>query len=198
MMARPKKHNTPRALSAKVALRQHVLDHVSPARVLDAFCGRGVMYGAVWNRAREYVPCDSAPWGPGDPVRFVCDNRRLLRCLDLQDFNVFDFDAFEAPWEQVLILAARRKWGTGEKGGLVLTDGSALKTRWGALPAALAELVEGGSRRSAATLAGTKELRRIALARFAKRSGVRILQQWEALGPAPARVYYAAITFEGA
>ena len=151
MRSRLKVHNTPSATAAKVALRQHVLDRVSPARVLDAFCGGGVMYGAVWRKAKAYVPCDSARWAPGDPVRFVCDNRRLLRCLDLGDFNVFDFDAFGSPWEQVLILAARRRWGTGEKGGLVLTDGSALKTRWGALPAALAELVEGGSRRSAAT-----------------------------------------------
>lgn len=196
-MARPKILNTTRALSVKVALRQHVLDHVSPARVLDAFCGCAVMYGAVWRRAKGYVPCDSAPWAPGDPVRFVCDNRRLLRSLDLRDFNVFDFDAFGSPWEQVLILAARRKWGGGEKGAIVITDGSTIRSHFARSTPALDELVGTRPDGENQSQRGTEVLRRIALARFATRSGVRILQQWEAIGPAPARLYYAAITFEG-
>jgi hypothetical protein len=84
-MKRPaKRENHPASLGAKVAMRQRVLDTVKPARVLEAFCGHHRLFREVWHRADRHVGCDMAPWAPGDPVRFVCDNRRLK----LGDFGI--------------------------------------------------------------------------------------------------------------
>jgi hypothetical protein len=69
-------------------------------------------------------------------ARMCCDNLIALRVLDLRQFNVFDFDAFGSPWAQVSTLLSRRLWRRNEIGGLVLTDGSSMKIRYGGLPRA--------------------------------------------------------------
>lgn len=194
---RPKRENHPASLSAKVELRQRVLEAVQPARVLDLFCGGRSLWRAVWQYAQEYVPCDVTPWTIAEASRFVCDNRRLLRCLDLTAFNVFDLDAFGSPWEQMMILAARRCWKADEVGAVVITDGSTLKTRFGELPGAMQVLCGFTGRRIPATLAASDDLRRLALAGFARRAGVRFVKQWEAIGPSPGKLYYAALVFTG-
>lgn len=192
-----KRENHPVSLQAKVQLRRHVLEQVKPARVLDLFCGHRTLWREVWQYAERYAACDAFPWTIAEAPRFACDNRRLLRSLDLSAFNVFDLDAFGSPWEQVVILAARRRWAPGELGAVVITDGSTLKTRWGALPNALRVICGFPDDKIAPTVAGAEELRRLAIAGFAKRAGVKIRKQWEAIGPAPAQLYYAAIIFEG-
>src|SRR3990172_2102615 len=111
---RPKRENHPASLSAKVELRQRVLEAVQPARVLDLFCGGRSLWRAVWQYAQDYVPCDVTPWTIAEASRFVCDNRRLLRSLDLHSFNVFDLDAFGSPWGQMAIPAARRRCHTNK------------------------------------------------------------------------------------
>jgi len=60
-----------------------------------------------------------------------------MRALPLQEFSIFDFDAYGSPWEHVIILCARRQVQPGERLGLVLT----LKLRFGAFDDALATLV---------------------------------------------------------
>jgi len=60
-----------------------------------------------------------------------------MRALPLQEFSIFDFDAYGSPWEHAIILCARRRVQPGERLGLVLT----LKLRFGAFDDALATLV---------------------------------------------------------
>lgn len=192
-----KTENNPKALAAKIQMRERILEQIQPARVLDLFCGHRHLWEAVWRHAGSYVACDAAPWAIGEAPRFACDNRRLLRCLDLAQFNVFDLDAFGSPWEQMVILAARRRWKKGELGALAITDGSTLKTRWGGLPNAMRILCGLAGEKIAPTMADSEELRRVAIAGFVRRAGVKVSKQWEAVGPPPAFVYYAAICFEG-
>ncbi len=132
------------ATTAKVALRRFVLDHINPARVFDAFCGTGAMYDGAWKDAADYLGCDSRDWSIHDlqaPPRYWCDNRLALRCTDLHRFNIFDLDAYGDPWPQAMIIAARRSWQPKERGALVITDGNALKTRWGRPGGTLAGLL---------------------------------------------------------
>ena len=192
-----KKENSEASIPAKVGMRSHILEYVAPSRVFDGFCGHRTMYKAIWHKADFYIPCDESKWELGDPPRYVCDNRRLLRCLDLSRFNIFDFDAFGSPWDQVLLIAHRRKWATGEMGGLVITDGATLKTRWGELPHSMATLCGMDSAKVACTTSRSEPLRRLAISNFAKISGVEVKKQWEAVGPPPACVYYGAIVFDG-
>jgi len=135
-----KVHNS--AGSPKIELRRRVLEHVKPARVLDVFCGpEGLMWAEAWREAESYVGIDRV-WKPEDERRrFVGDNLRILRAIDLAPFNVFDLDAFGSPWKHAVILAERRRWAAGERGALVLTDGGLLGSKLGGKDRGIAELV---------------------------------------------------------
>ena len=62
------------------------------ASVFDAFAGEGQMFKAVWCQAARYVGCDKDAWYPQDErMAFAkCDNRRVLRAVDLRGYNIFD------------------------------------------------------------------------------------------------------------
>lgn len=142
MKARGKKVDNHRsARSAKVELRRLALEAVGADRasVLECFAGLGDMHRAAWAGARSAVGCD-LKWGKDDRLAYVVDNRRLLRCLDLSAFNVFDLDAYGSPWEQVTIIAARRRLAPGERIALVLTDGAMMRARLGRVEGAFAAL----------------------------------------------------------
>ncbi len=188
----------PASRAAKLDLRRRVLlELVGEARVLDVFCGRGEMYQGAWRDAASYIGCDERAWERTDPPRFVADNRRVLRCVDLQAFNVFDLDAYGSPWEQMTILAARRTWAPGERGAVVLTDGSSLKLRWGGRPRAMAAMAGLDGTQGVPTTAGVPELIGLALAGWVKRSRVKVLRMWQAEGKPPACVLYTAVVFVG-
>jgi len=201
-LARPKVENSSEGKGRKVAIREAALEWAAPSRVFDAFCGtEGAMHAAVWSRAESYVGCDTE-WTPADARRrLVCDNRRALRVLELEAFNVFDLDAFGSPWEQALIIAHRRRWEPGERGALVVTDGSGLRTRFGFLPAALARLVGIESRGTAPTEDAHEGLLPLALRRWAKLSGVQprraLVTRSRGRGKGGSRMFYAALLFEG-
>jgi hypothetical protein len=192
--ARIKTDNNPTAKKAKIEIRQRVLAQVKPAKVLDLFCGRGEMYRAVWRNAASYTGCDERPWDwKLDPPRFVADNRRLLRCLDLAQFNIFDLDAYGSPWEQAEIILHRRKWEPGERGGIIVTDGSSLKLRWGQMPKALARIA--GVTQGVPTTASVADLQTRALTQWVKKAKVKVLCMWQA--QAQAQVLYTGLVFEG-
>lgn len=186
----------------KVELRRLVLEHIRPARVFEAFSGLGDMWSGAWRDAQSYTGCDIRPLTLDEPMaRMCCDNLVALRCLDLSLFNVFDFDAFGSPWDQVLVLANRRKWKRGERGALVLTDGSSMKIRYGELPHSMARLVGCGTKCSAKT-GVAEEMQRLALLGFAKRAGVKIVKLWRftgnGSGKGDQRMTYSTALLEGA
>ncbi len=206
-----KVENNPLALAAKLELRENVLAEVAQAHVFDAFCGGGVggaaMYRGVWAKAASWVGCDGRPWDPRiDPPRFVADNRRVLRCLDLQAFNVFDFDAFGSPWEQMLILAARRRWAPGELGAVVVTDGSNLQMRVGGIPRAIAQIVGMERLQGIPSISIAHDLQQMALRAWAPKAGVVPRRVWVAKGRHAAHngksggadMLYMAMVFSGA
>jgi hypothetical protein len=65
----------------------------------------------------------------------------VLRAIDLATFNVFDLDAYGSPWEQALIIAARRTLKPGERIGIVVTEGNGLNYKNGIIPHAVSELI---------------------------------------------------------
>lgn len=165
---------------AKVALRRALLAEIGAgkAHVLDAFAGAGAMHRAVWHEAASYVGCDLR-WFGGERPAHVVDNMRLLRCLNLDRFTVFDLDAYGSPWKQATIMAARRQLAPGERIGLALTDGSVMRARLGAVPTALAEIAA-----VSPSLAGAnriwRDLTARALEEVARRMGGRLEGFWAA------------------
>lgn len=197
-----KSDNGRHAKKAKIELRELALSMVPRASVFDAFSGLGEMYMAVWHRADRYLGCDAREWSPAEPHRrLVADNRAALRCLDLAAFNVFDLDAYGSPWEQAAIVATRRRWAPGERGAVLLTDGSDMKLRFGGrLPASIAWYVGTSHASSGAQTAETMQA--FLLSAWCERAGVKPLRCARAQGRSGDAgnlvMRYTALVFEGA
>jgi hypothetical protein len=182
--------------SAKIEIRQHVLDAIGyKASVFDAYAGSGEMYREVWRLASGYVGCDTE-WCRDGRTLYVCDNRRVMRCIDLNRFSIFDFDAFGSPWHQMLLLAARRSVQAGERIGVVFTDGTLVKLKQGGLPNAMA--VAAGM---TGKISGLQRWRDDIIARaihgVAKRIGCKVERQWQAEGKSHAKVRYIGLVLRG-
>lgn len=198
-----KRHRTDNnlaALSAKIDIRKAVLANVQPARVLDCFCGRGEMYRAVWREAAIYAGCDARPWKQTDPPRFVADNLRLLRALDLAQYNIFDMDAWGSPWGQMEIVLHRRQWSVAERGAVVITAGA---SGMGPLSKSLMRFL--GITTPPRSVAAWLELHERALSVWLERSRVKPIKSWRATRPTNSggkaggdNMLYLGIVFEGA
>jgi len=193
---RRQRRNDPTAVAAKAEIRQRVLDMIGPAeaRVFDAFAGAGEMYRRVWRGAAGYVGCDRN-WYADERLVYCADNRRVMRCIDLALFNVFDLDSHGSPWEQAIILAARRPVAAGERLGLVLTDGSNLDLSLGGMVAPLREIagfvgIPAGAARSHG------EIIERAINGVCRRMGVQVRRRWESQGGSGARVRHIGMVLE--
>ena len=191
-----KTNNHPKSAAAKIALRRHLLDAIPDGRVFDAFAGSGKMYRAVWSQAAGYVGCD-LKWFRDERSVFVAKCQRVMRAIDLNEFSIFDLDAYGSPWLQVQILAARRRLAPGERIGLALTDGSGLKLKMGQCPKALAQLCKLEN----ATIPGINRVHGLlidqALAEVCRLMGARIVARWEHDRPGTSEMKYLSLVLEG-
>lgn len=204
---KPKTDNRPKALNAKIELRERALAYVGEAHVLDAFCGEGVLHDAVWWRAASYVGIDRRLCWPSPIKRFCGDTPRILRAIDLQPYNVFDLDTYGGPWVSSLVIADRRSWAEGEKGALVLTSGAAAHTRYGALGKGLRDLLGRKTLQIPCGLGHSDDLHRWAVQSWLARAQVTLVDLWNAVSgsearkggvaPGSTRMIYTTLTFVG-
>lgn len=187
------------SLPDKVELRRLVLDAIGKdhAHVFDAFAGAGQMWVRVWKDAARYIGCDRRFFlDDRERLCYVGDNRRVLRAIDLTRFNVFDLDAYGAPWEQALIIAKRRHVSKGERIGFVLTEGSGLALKQQIVPLALRQLAglegvpRGVSRMADVLLDG-------AVAGMAKHMRCQVVKRWQAERKAGTAMKYVGLVMEG-
>ncbi len=192
-----KVNNHPGRSAAKIQLRQAALDWIGAgdSRVFDAFCGDGEMWREVWQNASAYTGCDEK-WYRDERTMFVSDNRRVMRCIDLQPYNVFDFDSYGSPWDQAMILADRRKVQPGEKVAVLLTEGSGLKIKMGHYPYSLAHIA-GISTTAVGGARNRDELFSKAVNGLAKRMGCEQQKVLRAASKAGSVMIYAACLFVG-
>jgi len=198
--------------NVKQKIRENVLGEMGAdnARVFDAYAGSGTMYRAVWRKAAKYVGCDTK-FFRDHRMAFAADNMRVMRAIDLTAFNVFDLDSYGSPWPQVLILAARRPVGSGEKIGLVITDGSAINVKLGGMPYALAE-ISGISLEQAGKpirdekghtgkLAGASRDQDYffdrAILGLTKKMACRVVRRWQATGNTGMQMRYVGLVLSG-
>ncbi len=93
------------ARETKIALRASMLpEH---PRILDLFCGNGVMYRAL------YEKCANKYWGVDNTKIFnpalctLSNNRKWLLNHKIDDFNVFDIDAYSSPGRYYSLILTR-------------------------------------------------------------------------------------------
>ena len=96
-------------LRTKLRIRKQAIELIGKdsVNVLDAYAGEGV----VWNRMRREMP-DVKFTTLGiekrkylSPSVIMGDNRKVMKGLDLTQFDLIDLDAFGCPWEQLAICA---------------------------------------------------------------------------------------------
>jgi hypothetical protein len=170
------------AKSAKIDLRRKVAAAIGgPVHVFDAFAGAGSLYRETWKHlAASYVGCDKKYYADERRV-FVADNRRVLRAIDLAPFTLFDLDAYGDPWEQAIIIAARRPIKNGERVGFVVTE-AGLHLKNGVVPHAIRELTGLRHRGTpgAALFQRRAEMHSKIWRELARRMGARVERMWKA------------------
>lgn len=192
----PKQHNADGGHTAKAKIRRLVLETVGkPAHVFDAFGGPGAMYSDVWKHADSYVGCDKE-WYRDERMMFCADSARVLRALDLARFNIFDLDAYGSPYEQLIIVAARRKVEKGEAIGIVITDGTGLSLKMNGIPHAMAQLA--GLRNGMVGVNGNRDfIQRRLINGLAKRMHCDVVKMWQAEKPENAAMRYMGLVLRG-
>ena len=107
--------------NAKQILRESIFDNIRDARVLEVYCGSGEMYNAVWNKAQKYTGIDKVKYF--DERHTICgDAEKAIRLVDVNDYNVFDVDAYGSPYE-ILDFIVKKIDLNYKKIGFVVTDG---------------------------------------------------------------------------
>lgn len=194
-----KTDNARGAFAAKVTIRRDVMAAVceqAPPSVFDAFAGAGELYQAIWKYAPSYVGCELKGWQKDSRLMYCADNRRVMRAIDLMQFNVFDLDAYGSPWEQAMIIADRRPVLPGERLGLVLTEGAGLAYKTNVVPSAVRQL--GGIKQGTVGLNRKQDqiIDRM-LAGLARRMRCTIERQWRAKGKTSAIMVYIGVVLRG-
>lgn len=193
-----KVNSHPAATEAKATIRRNILAEIGLAKasVFDAFAGQGEMFQRVWKDAKGgYVGCDLT-WYRDDRDAFVADNRIVLRSIDLSGFNIFDIDAWGNPWEQALIIAARRPIKPKERIGLAITEGNGLSLRFGNMAHTLAQLAGIKGKLTGANR-GQDDILEMAVHGLCVRMKAAPLKMWRAKGRASASMRYIGLILEG-
>jgi hypothetical protein len=186
------------AFEAKIAIRRRVMDAigVKRAHVFDAFAGAGAMYSAVWKEAAAYAGCEIRQWERDGRLMFCADNRRVMRAIDLSEFNVFDLDAFGFPWEQALIVAERRPVRTGERVAFIFTEGGGIAYKANTVPHAVTLLA--GIKHGAVGLGRRRDdIFERALKGLARRMHCWVEERWQAKGKNAVALIYCGVIFRG-
>lgn len=89
----------------KKRLRQ--IDLPVPTRLLDCFAGNHEMWAGV--ELERYYPIDKADY---KRLSVQSDNVKILKSLDLSQFNVIDVDAYGVPVKQLDVIFASKFRGT--------------------------------------------------------------------------------------
>jgi hypothetical protein len=197
-----KTDNNPQAFKAKVAIRRNVLGTIvanagAPllTSVFDAFAGSGKMYSEVWKDAGRYTGCDLKPQRDSR-LMFCADNRRVMRAINLAEYNIFDLDSYGSPWVQAVILADRRRVAPGERIGLVLTEGAGFAYKSNIVPEAIAVLT---GLRSGVVGLGRKQDAVIdrAIKGLARRMNCSVETRWQADGRTGMAMRYIGLILKG-
>ena len=188
------------AKKAKVEIRRRVAEAIgAPVHVFEAFAGAGSLYRQTWRTlAASYVGCDRRYFRDGRKV-FVADNRRVLRAIDLRPFNLFDLDAYGSPWDQAVIIAARRKLAVGERVGIVITEGNGLNYKNGVVPIAVTDLTGLVHRKTpgAALSQSRAQIHRMMWEELARRMDAVVERQWRAEVQSGASAWYVGVVLSG-
>jgi len=116
----------------KITMRRKYLP--AHARVLDLFCGSGLMYKNVYaGKVEEYLGIDKHRIHD-ENLCIKINNAYYVKNNDINKYNVFDLDDYGSPWDLFYLILNKY---TGQEATFFITDGLKLHqnvdgdvTRW--------------------------------------------------------------------
>ena len=113
---------------AKCELRKNALKKHKNAKVIEFFCGSGVMYNAVYRNVETYKGIDIEKFNDDrDTVKSDCLS--FVKNNDVSSFNVFDIDAYGSPYEVLSEIVNQKP--VNDILTFIITDGIAMDLRMG-------------------------------------------------------------------
>lgn len=104
----------------KIQIRKLLLSKIESPHILDCFAGKGDIRKSIYS-GLPYFGIDKRKM-QNDTV--VGDTRKILRGIELGEYNFFDIDAHGSPWYPFWIIANLRKSTKGEILAFALTNGA--------------------------------------------------------------------------
>ena len=125
--------------NAKTEIRLSVLSEIENPKVLEVFCGAGEMYKNVWHNSEKYTGIDKVKYF--DERHTICgDAEKAVRLIDVNDYNIFDIDAYGSPYE-ILDYIVDKIDTSNKKIAFVITDGIDMDLRLGRVCAGLRKFI---------------------------------------------------------
>lgn len=116
-------------IDAKIELRKSI--DCKELSVLECFCGKGEMFDAVWKNAYHYEGIDIEEQNDKRIVH-KGDCALILKKLNLDNFQVFDIDAYGSPYECLQIIFQKiKKIKKSKTYHFFITDGIDIDLRMG-------------------------------------------------------------------
>lgn len=106
--------------------------------IFDGYAGDGLMWARAWEKTEHYLGCEKKPVSLRDRRRLVvADNVRLLRhrAFAVDDFDIYDLDAYNHPFHQLMIVL--RRLSRPCRKGFALTIAFGVNMRISELPRSL-------------------------------------------------------------
>ena len=126
-------------IEKKADIRKSLVNDIATSRVLEVYCGSGVMHDMLWHEAMDYVGIDKLKFF--DSRKTICgDAEKALSLIDVNDFNVFDIDAYGSPYE--VLDAITRKYTLSGGVSFIITDGIQIDLRMGKICAGLRRFID--------------------------------------------------------
>lgn len=182
-MYRQQKNKTDNShTKSKINLREEATKNLKELRVLDCFAGRNRLWAGF--QKEKYFGIEKEE---GKGKNLNVDNLRVLRVLDLSEFNVIDLDSYGIPTEQILQIY---KNPTLKKGTVIIY--TYIANGFGGLSKALLNMFEVGEIYRKAKYLETKQSGEL-FHGFLYNLGVRNIQEYR-VHRQPFEKYYGFFT----
>lgn len=109
--AATKTNNDLTTIEKKIQLRLNSLPKKDTVYVLDAFAGEGILWKEVQKKTKKQIKTLSIDEKQYNKISLKGDNRKFLKSLDLDFFDIIDLDAYGSPSNQLMILKEKNYRG---------------------------------------------------------------------------------------
>jgi len=99
-----KTNNDPIYKAAKIKLRLQSLPNKQEIKILDAFCGEGILWQEVQKQTNKKLIITGIDKTKYNNIHLIGDNIKFITNFDLTKYDIIDLDAYGSPYKLLKIL----------------------------------------------------------------------------------------------